>query len=76
MFNALKIAQDILDNNLVVELCDGKLIVAGYTYSKEQSDLIRAELEDMRRLSMRCTFVSDPVRTKLEALVLCMGEGA
>ncbi|MDD4351648.1 MAG: hypothetical protein PHU71_01545 [Candidatus Gracilibacteria bacterium] len=70
MFSPLEIAQQILDEDLSLSFQDGCLIVADGKYSKDQSIQIVAELKDMHRLSMRCQIICDPVRNKLESLVL------
>ena len=74
MFTPLEIAQEILDQDLKIKLIDGCLNVEGKIYSTTESELIIAELKEMHSISMRCQMLCDPVRSKLETLVLaCEG---
>ena len=72
-FNALKIAQDILDhdrliiwkNDILGVYRDRELM----TYTHHESQAIVHEFHDMFQIAKRCTLLCDPLRKKLEKIL-------
>lgn len=71
-FDPLKIAQNILDNNLDIISKEGNIHIGNIEYSKTESNAIMDEFNDMLKISLRCQMVCEPLRNRLESLVLAL----
>ena len=80
-FNALKIAQDILDHNRTIVVYGNKIGVVHAegkesVYSATESQKVMTEFHEMFDIAKRCTHLCDPLRQKLqELLFICQPIG-
>lgn len=73
-FDALRVAQDILDHNRVIVVYGDKVGIMQEgkretVYTPDESTLIIKEFHEMFNIAKRCTLMCDPLRKKLQELL-------
>jgi hypothetical protein len=73
-FNALKVAQEILDTNCTIVVYENKIGVLHphgeeKIYTSAESKKIIGEFHEMFNIAKRCTLLCDPLRKKLQKIL-------